>query len=222
MWSQAIVGTTVYVTGSFTKARPPGVPVGGAGEIAAQNIFAYDVTTGNPVANFSHALNAQGLVVRASADGSRVYVGGDFTTVDGAARGHVAAFSTATGALLSWAPNIGGQVRALAVTDDTVYVGGNYPVGQRCQARIHLAAFRVSNAQMTDWAPVGRRHRRLRLDHGHEPRPDPGHRRRLVRDAQRRRPPTAWARSTPPPARPARGRPRTRSAPPASTAASRA
>jgi hypothetical protein len=39
VWSQAIVGTTVYVTGSFTKARPPGVPVGGAGEIAAQNIL---------------------------------------------------------------------------------------------------------------------------------------------------------------------------------------
>src|SRR4051794_22225492 len=25
VWSQAIVGNTVYVTGSFTKARPPGV-----------------------------------------------------------------------------------------------------------------------------------------------------------------------------------------------------
>ena len=71
--------------------------------------------------------SAQGLVVRASPDGSRVYVGGDFTTVDGVARGHVAAFSTATGALLPWAPNIGGQVRALAVTPDLVYVGGNYP-----------------------------------------------------------------------------------------------
>ncbi len=153
VWSQAIVGTTVYVTGSFTKARPPGVPVGGAGEIDAANIFAYDVTTGNPVGSFSHALNAQGLVIRASGDGSRVYVGGDFTTVDGAARGHVAAFSTATGALLGWAPNIGGQVRALAVAADTVYVGGNYPSANG-ETRTHLAAFRVSNAQMTDWAPV--------------------------------------------------------------------
>ena len=153
VWSQAIVGTTVYVTGSFSKARPPGVAVGGAGEIAAANIFAYDVTTGAPVGNFSHALDAQGLVVRASPDGSRVYVGGDFTTVDGVARGHVAAFSTATGALLPWAPNIGGQVRALAVTPDLVYVGGNYPSANG-QARTHLAAFRTTNAQMTDWAPT--------------------------------------------------------------------
>ena len=38
-------------------------------------------------------------MITASPDGSRVYVGGDFTAVDGAARGHVAAFDTATGAL---------------------------------------------------------------------------------------------------------------------------
>ena len=36
VWSQAIVGNTVYVTGSFTKARPPGVAVGGAGEVDGQ------------------------------------------------------------------------------------------------------------------------------------------------------------------------------------------
>ena len=153
VWSQAIVGNTVYVTGSFTKARPPGVPVGGAGEVAAQNIFAYDVRTGEPVAGFSHALNGQGLVIRGSADGSRVYVGGDFTEVDGVARGHIAAFNTATGALLPWAPNIGGQVRGLAVTPSTVYVGGNYPSANGV-LRTHLAAFQVSNAAITDWAPA--------------------------------------------------------------------
>ena len=71
VWSQVLVGNTVYVTGSFTKARPPGVAVGGAGEIDAQNIFAYDIRTGNPISNFSHSLNAQGLTIAASPDGSR-------------------------------------------------------------------------------------------------------------------------------------------------------
>ena len=83
VWSQAIVGNTVYVTGSFTKARPPGVPIGGAGEVPANNIFAFDLTTGERVASFNHSLDAQGLVVTASPDGSRIYVGGDFSTVDG-------------------------------------------------------------------------------------------------------------------------------------------
>src|SRR5690349_19233447 len=31
VWSQVTVGNTVYATGSFTKARPPGVAAGGAG-----------------------------------------------------------------------------------------------------------------------------------------------------------------------------------------------
>ncbi len=153
VWSQAVVGTTVYVTGSFTKARPPGVAVGGAGEVPAQNIFAYDVRTGERVASFSHSLNGQGLVIRGSADGSRVYVGGDFSEVDGVARGHVAAFSTATGELLAWAPNVGGQVRGLGITASTVYVGGNFPSANG-QPRTHLAAFQVSNAAMTPWAPT--------------------------------------------------------------------
>src|SRR6476469_2056772 len=143
VWSQAVVGNTVYVTGSFTKARPPGVAVGGAGEVPALNIFAYDVRTGNPVAGFSHSLNAQGLVVRGSADGSRVYVGGDFTTVDGVARGHVAAFDTATGALVNWAPNVGSQVRGLGLTPSTVYVGGNF-ASANGQPRTNLASFAVS------------------------------------------------------------------------------
>jgi hypothetical protein len=69
VWSQAVVGTTVYVTGSFTKARPPQVAAGGAGEIDANNVFAFDITTGNPVAGFAHAFDAQGLVVRAAPDG---------------------------------------------------------------------------------------------------------------------------------------------------------
>ncbi len=47
VWSQVLVGNTVYATGSFSKARPPGVAAGGAGEINAQNIFAYDILTGN-------------------------------------------------------------------------------------------------------------------------------------------------------------------------------
>ena len=59
VWSQVVVGNTVYVTGSFTKARPPGVPVGGAGEVDADNIFAFDITTGNRVP-FDHSLNASG------------------------------------------------------------------------------------------------------------------------------------------------------------------
>src|SRR5690606_11043072 len=124
VWSQAVVGNTVYVPRSFTQARPPGVAKGGAGEIDAKNVFAFDITTGNPVPNFNHSFDAQGLVVRATPDGQTVFFGGDFTAVNGEARAHVAAFDVATGAMLDWAPRTDGQVRGFAFVGDTVYVGG--------------------------------------------------------------------------------------------------
>ncbi|MCK2035589.1 PKD domain-containing protein [Microbacterium sp. SSW1-49] len=152
VWSQAVVGNTVYVTGSFTKARPPGVAVGGAGEIDANNIFAFDIRTGNPVANFAHSMDAQGLVVRGTPDGKTVYFGGDFTTVDGQARAHVAAFDVATGALLDWAPRADGQVRGFAFAGDTVYVGGNFR-SSGGKPRSELAAWNTTTKAITDWAP---------------------------------------------------------------------
>lgn len=152
VWSQTVVGNTVYVTGSFTKARPPGVPAGGAGEIDAGNIFAFDITTGNPIPNFSHSLDAQGLIVRGSPDGRTVYFGGDFTSADGQARSHVAAFDVATGALLPWAPRTDGQVRGFAFAGNTVYVGGNFR-SSGGQPRTELAAWNSTTGTLTAWAP---------------------------------------------------------------------
>ncbi len=153
VWSQALVGNTVYVTGSFTKARPPGVPVGGAGEIDALNIFAFDITTGNRVP-FEHSLNAQGMVVRANPSGSRLYVGGDFTVVDGQARAHVAVFDTATGALVDdFVPRTDGQVRGFGFAGSTVYVGGNFRAANS-QPRKLLAAFDAGTGALLPWAPT--------------------------------------------------------------------
>jgi hypothetical protein len=152
VWSQVVVGNTVYVTGSFTKARPPGVAAGGAGEVDALNIFAYDITTGNRVSTFSHSLNAQGRFITAAPDGSRVYVGGDFTAVDGAPRGHVAAFSTSTGLLVTtFAPNVSGQVRALAVSGTTVFIGGSY-ASVNGATRKNLSAVSTSGSLLS-WSP---------------------------------------------------------------------
>jgi PKD repeat protein len=154
VWAQVVVGTTVYATGSFTQARPPGVAVGGAGSIAANNIFAYNITTGNPVPGFNLQLNAQGNSIAASPDGSTVYVGGDFTTVNGAARGHLAAFSTATNTLsTSFAPTLSARVGAIAVSSSAVYVGGNF-FSAGGKSRSELAAFNPANGALLPWAPV--------------------------------------------------------------------
>ncbi|CAA9345370.1 MAG: hypothetical protein AVDCRST_MAG16-2026 [uncultured Frankineae bacterium] len=153
VWSQVLVGETVYATGSFTRARPPGVAPGGAGEIPALNLFAYDITTGDRVATFSHALNGQGRVITASPDGSRVYVGGDFTTVDGVAAGHVAAFSTSTGALdRSFRVTVSSTVRSMAASASTLYLGGSFGTVNG-GGRKGLAAVKAVGGTLLPWAP---------------------------------------------------------------------
>jgi hypothetical protein len=60
--------------------------------------------------------------------GTSVVIGGDFTSVDGKARRHVAAFNPATGTLRSFAPAVSGPVYAIAPgpTTQTVFVAGNF------------------------------------------------------------------------------------------------
>jgi PKD repeat protein len=151
-WSQAIVGNTVYVAGKFTSARPAGAPAGSQ-EIPRNNLLAYDIRTGALVTSFAPSLNAQALVVRASPDGSRIYVGGDFTEADGQPRSRIAAYSTATGQLISdFRPAFNSQVTAIAATDSTVYAGGWFnAVGPVLRQR--LAAVSTTGA-LLPWAPV--------------------------------------------------------------------
>ncbi|MFT4216806.1 MAG: PKD domain-containing protein [Micropruina sp.] len=155
VWSTVVVGNTAYVTGEFTQARPPATAVTSSLAVDAKNIFAFDVTTGNPV-TFSHSLNAQGLVIRANDSGTRLYVGGDFTEVDGVARSHIAAFDlTSTGApLTTFNARTDGQVRGLVPIGDTVYAGGNFRAANS-QARALFAAFDAGTGNLTAWAPAG-------------------------------------------------------------------
>ena len=131
-------------------------------------------------------LNAQGLVIRASADGTRLWVGGDFTTVNGTARGHVAALNPADGSLVTGGgfvpPTSAARCAGSASRPTTVYVGGNF-MSANGVARTRLAAFATSNGAMSAVGPRGRR--RLRLDDDDVARPDPRHPRRVVHDAQR-------------------------------------
>jgi PKD repeat protein len=152
-WSQVVVGTTVYVAGSFSRARPAGAAVG-TQETVRNNLLAYDIRTGELITSFAPDLNGQAMSVAASPDGSRIYVGGDFTSANGQFRNRVAAYSTATGALVAgFAPSVNGQVRALAATNSTVYLGGSFSaVGTT--SRTKLAAVSAAAGALQPWAPV--------------------------------------------------------------------
>jgi PKD repeat protein len=151
-WAQVVVGNTVYVAGKFTTARPAGAAAG-TQETVRNNMLAYDIRTGALITSFAPDLNGQALALAASPDGSRVYVSGDFTTANGQTRKRVAAYSTATGQLIAdFRPSVAGQVRALAATNDTVYLGGSISaVGTT--SRTSLAAV-SAKGELLPWAPV--------------------------------------------------------------------
>ncbi|WP_054564793.1 LamG-like jellyroll fold domain-containing protein [Frankia sp. R43] len=153
VWAQATVGNTVFVTGSFTAARPAGAAAG-VNETPRGNLLAYDITTGNLIAGFNHTLNAQGRAITASPDGRRIYVGGDFTAVDGQTRNRIAAFNTVDGSLVSgWTGGAAASVRALTASDSTLYAGGVFASAMG-NTRSRLAAYSTSTGALLNWAPA--------------------------------------------------------------------
>ena len=175
VYSVEIVGNQVWAVGDFDRARPPGVARGGAGEVPRAGLLVADVRTGE-LLPISHALTGTAFTsssspgafctslgssryvcdaafrVTASPDGSRVYVGGDFTAVDGQARYRMAAFDTATGALVAdFRPAFSSRVRAIAPAGDRVYVGGGF-TSVDGQPRQRLAAV-GTDGSLLGWDP---------------------------------------------------------------------
>ena len=158
VWSQVVVGDTVFAGGSFSNARPAGAAAG-TNLTPRGNLLAYDITTGNLVQSFAPNLNGQVNAVAASPDGSRIYVGGSFTqagVVGGAmvARGRIAAYSTATGQLISsFAPSVDASVFSIVATNTTVYAGGAFSMAKG-NPRARLAAFDAGTGAVLGWAPT--------------------------------------------------------------------
>jgi PKD repeat protein len=143
-WSQVVVGNTVYVAGRFQNARPAGAAAG-TNLTPRSNLLAYDIRTGALITSFAPKLNAQALSVTASPDGSRIYVVGDFTDIDGQGYYRAAAFSTATGKIIpGFRPIMGSQTRTVSASNDTVYLGGTFQ-SVNGAARKYLAAVSAAN-----------------------------------------------------------------------------
>lgn len=154
VWSQVVVGNTVYAGGSFANTRPAGAAAG-TNLTPRANLLSFDITTGNLITSFAPQLDGQVRAVAKSPDGSRIYVGGDFSTADGQSRTRVAAYSTSTGQLIStFRPTVsGGYVTSLTVTAGTVYIGGLFGSVSGV-ARRNLAAVDAISGAVKAWSPT--------------------------------------------------------------------
>jgi beta-propeller uncharacterized protein DUF5122 len=154
--SLARLGSTIYVGGRFSKAVSPD----GSQQRAAESLAAFDMTTGAHIPAFSPTVaNTPAptkLEVRAialSPDGSTLYLGGRFDTVEGQPRENFAAVDASTGDLVgSLDVPVNGPVNAIVVGPDRVYLGGDFGrVGGK--PRKKLAAIAPGGFVFESWQP---------------------------------------------------------------------
>lgn len=102
-----------------------------------------DTTVGSSLVTCSTGAHVYSLAL----NGTTLYAGGSFTTVDGQSRTNLASIDTTTGHVTTWNPTVNGTVYALLVNSGTVYVGTN-------NGSSDLNAFDASTGVQTSFAPA--------------------------------------------------------------------
>lgn len=125
VWSQVIVGNTVYAAGQFSNARPAGAAPG-TNLSARGNILAYNLTTGALITSFAPTFNNRINELAASPDGTKLYVTGSFSQVNGQNRQRFAVLDIPSGNLVSGTVSLNNIGKAISATADGVFVGGYF------------------------------------------------------------------------------------------------
>jgi len=160
------VGNTIYAGGQFTTVvRRRSIDP----EFAQPFLAAFDATTGDWIDWWTPEFNGPVFSLEAAADGSRLYVGGEFTEVNGhPGTAGLVALDPASGRIdHTWTPNLENAfvddpaaVRSLTESDGWLYVGGTFThiTGNNPSSRkYHWNVGRVSLADATpdsSWRPV--------------------------------------------------------------------
>jgi hypothetical protein len=118
------LGTTMYAGGTFSSvSTAPGVP---GGTFTRNNIVAFNPTNGQIT---SFAPNVAGEVWALATDGTSLYVGGTFATVNGVARRGIAKLNPSSGAVDTAfnASLASGIVTDAAVVGGRLIIAGTFP-----------------------------------------------------------------------------------------------
>ena len=150
VWSLAgsADATRVFIGGIFTSA-------GGA---ARANLAAVDATSGSAIASWqADTVGTQPHVLSLAVSGTRLYVAGRYTGIDGTLRKRLAAVDTTTGDIVvDFKPAPNAILKAVAVSADgtKVYAGGSFTeIGG--QVRLHsVAELLASTGEATSFAPT--------------------------------------------------------------------
>jgi large repetitive protein len=116
----------VFIAGNFTSLANTIAPTT---TINQANLASYNLQTGLIDTSFRPTFNGGVTAVEASPDGTKLFVGGSFSTVNGVAKQKVASLNLTTGAPLTtfgFSNSTNNQVTALAASNSTLYVGGRF------------------------------------------------------------------------------------------------
>jgi hypothetical protein len=142
------LNNTTYLGGQFTAMTPSG----GGTAVPRNNVAAVNTTTGALLTQWNP--NVNGTVYTMTVGASGVYIGGTFTTANGATHKNLVEVDATTGVPIaafanSLKPNK--AVRGLAVSPaGNLYVGGAFTTPRRFAAEVNGA----SGALIPAWAPV--------------------------------------------------------------------
>ncbi len=135
-------GNILYVGGNFSKL----------GEHLRTHVGAIDVTTGQVTGWAPAVVSYSSFVITALAVADRtVYIGGNFASVNGVARQHLAAVDAVDGTVLPFNPQPERPIWSLLATPEVVYAGGSFTkIGG--QNRSYLAALNPADGTATSWS----------------------------------------------------------------------
>ena len=126
IWDIEVVGSRVFIAGSFTSIRNQ--RSNNTTSYTRTGLASYNLTTGLVDASFRPTFGGGGVdAVEATPDGTRLYVAGNFSTVNGVSKRGLARLDLSTGAAVAgFTAQLDARATELATSASTVYVGGRF------------------------------------------------------------------------------------------------
>ncbi len=130
-----------YIGGDFTKVGTYN-----------RSYLVHILSNGSVDPDFNFTINNTIWSLALSPDKNTIYIGGNFTSIDGNGRQYIAAINLGTKAVTAWDPSADGSVESIATTGTSVYVGGSFSnIGGN--ARSFIAELDSATGASTSWDP---------------------------------------------------------------------
>ncbi|MGH1489207.1 MAG: YncE family protein [Acidimicrobiales bacterium] len=148
VWDMVRIDDTVYIGGEFSQIQDDDGNV-----LLRTNLAAFDVATGAPL-NWAPTADAEVKAMEAAADGSRIYIGGNFHRVNDRYRQRMAAVDPNDGSTVSsFRANTSGRVLELLLVGDDLYVAGEL-ISIDGKSRDRIARVDARSGELdTEWKP---------------------------------------------------------------------